>query len=96
MSVNKAEHVRFQSPYAIDNLLDVGNGPSFESTSGRVQSNKVKGELRVLRVHRLAFVSLSASLLNAYEMVHDYMEVTTYPHLSQSSLVQLLPVHDEP
>ena len=36
--------------YAIDNLLDVGNGPSFESTSGRVQSNKVKGEAPLLKL----------------------------------------------
>jgi hypothetical protein len=48
--VNNAKHFRFQSPYAIDNLLDVGNGPSFESTSGRVQSNKVKGEAPLLRL----------------------------------------------
>jgi hypothetical protein len=41
-------------------------------------------------VHQLAFLSLSASLPNAYEVVHDYMEVATYLHLSQSSLVQLL------
>ena len=48
--VNYANLFRFQSPYAIDNLLNVGNGPSFKSTSGRVQSNKVKGETLLLRL----------------------------------------------
>ena len=46
----------------------------------------------VPRVHVLASVSLSASLPNACEAVHDYMGVTTYLHLPQSSLVQRLQV----
>jgi hypothetical protein len=44
------------------------------------------------KLHQLASVSLSATLPNACEAVHDYMGVATYLHLSQSSLVQPLPV----
>ena len=48
-------------PHAIDNLLDVGNGPSIESTSDRVQSNKVKGEAPLLK---LAFGGRLGYLMN--------------------------------
>ncbi len=32
--VDNAKDLGLKSPYTIDNLLDVGNRPSFESTSG--------------------------------------------------------------
>ncbi len=48
--IYNAKDLGLHCPYSIDNLLDIGDGPTFLSTSGWVQSNKVKCEAPLLRL----------------------------------------------
>ena len=46
--ITDAKHLRLQRANSVDNLLDVRDRPSLQSTSSRIQSDKVQSEVALL------------------------------------------------